>query len=186
MKKVVAGIAFLVISIVAVAPVFSGTNIVTNGGFEKKKTDSLPDGWTTKAYRGTSAEFSFNDAEKHGGAYSYMIKVNAPGGSVLLYPEAKMTAITPGKKYQLSVWVKAKGMGYSPNFIAPAIRLNYKPTRLSPVPTIDLMLEMKGENGWKNLKLTSIAPPDAKEITLDLLLTNGVVWIDDVEITEVN
>ena len=186
MKKVVAGIAFLVIFWMGASPGFCETNIVHNGGFEIKKTDTLPDGWTTKTYRGTSAEFSFNDTEKHGGAHSYMIKLTPPGGSVLFYPEKKLTTITPGKKYQLSVWLKAKGMGYSPNFIAPAIRLNYKPTRLSPVPTIDLMLEMKGQDGWKNLKLTTVAPSDAQEITLDFLMTNGSVWIDDVEITEIN
>jgi hypothetical protein len=186
MKKVIAGAAFLAVFLMAVSCGFCETNIVPNGGFEKKKTDTLPEEWITKVYRGTSAAFAFNDTEKHGGAYSYMVTVNPPGGSLLLFPESPMTAIAPGKKYQVSVWIKAKGMGYSPNFIAPAIRLNYKPTRLSPVPTIDLMLEMKGQDGWKNLKLTTVAPADAKEITLDLLLTNGTVWIDDVEITEVN
>jgi len=186
MKKGIAGIAFLAVFLMAVSCGFCDTNIVPNGGFEKKKTDTLPEGWTTKIYRGTSAAFAFNDTEKHGGACSYMVTVNPPGGSLLLFPESPMTAITPGKKYQVSVWIKAKGMGYSPNFIAPAIRLNYKPTRLSPVPTIDLMLEMKGQDGWKNLKLTTVAPADAKEITLDLLLTNGTVWLDDVEITEIN
>ena len=186
MKKVVAGIAFLAGFLMTVSYGFCETNIVPNGGFETKKTDTLPAGWETKIHRGTSAEFAFSDTDKHGGACSYMIKINPPGGSLLFFPATEMTAITPGKKYQLSVWLKAKGMGYSPNFIAPAIRLNYKPTRLSPVPTIDLMLEMKGENGWKNLKMTTVAPPDAQEITLDFLITNGTVWIDDVEISEVN
>lgn len=186
MKKAVAGIVFLMSCLLATTPAFCEPNIVPNGGFENKKTDTLPTGWTTKAHRGTSAAFAFNTDEKHGGACSYMVTVSPPGGSLLLFPESAMTGITPGKKYQLSVWLKAKDMGYSPNFIAPAIRLNYKPSRLSPVPTIDLMLEMKGETGWKNLKLVTVAPADAQEITLDFLMTNGTVWIDDVEITEIN
>jgi len=186
MKKIVTGIAFLMGFLMMASPGFCATNIVQNGGFETKKTDTLPEGWVTKIYRGTSAEFSFDTVEKHGGKYSYMVKINPPGGSLLLYPEKKMTDVTPGKKYELSVWVKAKGIGYSPNFIAPAIRLNYKPSRTSPMPTIDLMLEMKGEDGWKNLKLKTVAPPDAQEITLDLLLTSGNFWIDDIEITEVD
>jgi len=185
MKKIVAGFIFLTCFLIAVSPAHCETkNKVYNGNFETKKTDSLPDGWITKTYRGTSAEFAFNDAEKISGSYSYMIKVNPPGGSVLLYPETKITNVTPGKKYQLSVWIKAKGLGYSPNFIAPAIRMNYKPKRLSPVPTIDLMLEMKGEKDWKNLILTSIAPPNSKQITVDILHTKGTIWIDDVEIIE--
>jgi len=186
MKKIVAGIIFLAGFLIAVSPgLCQSKNIVTNGGFEEKKTDTQPEGWLTKVYRGTSAEFAFNDAEKHSGSYSYMIQVNPPGGSILLYPEKDITNIKPGKEYRFSVWIKAKGLGYSPNFIAPAIRINYKPKRLSPAPTIDLMLEMKGVTGWKNLTLTTVAPPDAKEITLDLMLTKGTVWIDDVEITEV-
>jgi len=186
MKKIVTGIIFLVGFLMTVSPALCKTkNIVPNGSFETKTTENLPEGWLTKTHRGTSAEFSFNDAEKHSDSYSYLIKINPPGGSVLFYPEKKMTKIKPGKKYQFSVWVRAKGLGYSPNFIAPAIRINYKPKRLSPVPTIDLMLEMKGENEWKNLILTTIAPPTAKQITVDFLLTKGSVWIDDVEITEV-
>jgi hypothetical protein len=186
MKRIVAGIIFLVSFLIAASPALCKTNdIVPNGGFETKTTDNLPEGWITKTYRGTSAEFAFDDAEKHSGSYSYRIQVNPPGGSVLFYPENQLSNIKPGKQYQFSVWVKAKGLGYSPNFIAPAIRVNYKPKRLSPVPTIDLMLEMKGENNWKNLTLTTIAPADAKEITIDFLLTKGTVWIDDLEITEV-
>jgi len=149
MKKIVTGIIFLVSFLMTVSPGFCKTKkIVPNGSFETKKTDNLPDGWLTKTYRGTSAEFAFNDAEKHRDSYSYMIKINPPGGSVLFYPEKKMTNIKPGKKYLLSVWIKAKGLGYSPNFIAPAIRANYKPKRLIPIPTIDLMLEMKGFHGY--------------------------------------
>jgi hypothetical protein len=186
MKKIVAGAIFLIgFSIALSTGLCQAKNLVTNGDFETKTTDTQAEGWLTKTYRGTSAEFAFNDAEKHGGSYSYMIQINPPGGSVLLYPENKITHIKPGKKYQLSVWVKAKGLGYSPNFIAPAIRVNYKPSRLSPVPTIDLMLEMKGENNWKNLTIETVAPADAKEITLDFLLTKGTIWVDDVEITEV-
>jgi len=186
MKRIVTGVIFLVGFLMTVSPVLGATkNLVPNGGFEIKATENLPEGWQTKVYRGTSADFGFNDTEKHGQSYSFMININPPGGSVLFYPDKNIADIKPGKKYQFSVWVKAKGLGYSPNFIAPAIRINYKPTRLSPVPTIDLMLEMKGENEWKNLTLTTVAPPDATEITVDFLLTKGTIWIDDLEITEV-
>ncbi len=160
-------------------------NLLYNGGFEKKKTDNIPEGWEIKQYRGTSAEFGFDNAEKHSGDYSYRIKLNAPGGSFLLYPEHFIGNIKPGKTYQVSVWVKAKNLGYSPNFIAPAIRFNFRPDRLVPVPVVDLMFTMKGETEWKNLVLTGTAPPNADVITLDFLFTNGTVWLDDVVIKEV-
>lgn len=186
MKKIVTGVIFLLGFLMTVSLTLGATkNIVPNGGFEIKTTENLPEGWQTKIYRGTSANFGFNDAEKHGGSYSFMVNIDAPGGSVLFYPEKSITGVKPGKQYQFSVWVRSKGLGYSPNFIAPAIRINYKPSRLSPVPTIDLMMEMKGESEWKHLTLTTTAPPDANEITVDFLLTKGTVWIDDLEIIEV-
>lgn len=186
MKKLVTGVIFLLGFLLTVSPALGQTqNLAPNGGFEIKTTENLPEGWQTKIYRGTTANFGFDDAEKHGDSYAFMVNIDPPGGSVLFYPEKGITNIKPGKKYQFSVWVKAKGLGYSPNFIAPAIRINYKPSRLSPVPTIDLMLEMKNQTDWKNLVLTTVAPLDAKEITVDFLLTKGTIWIDDLEITEV-
>lgn len=189
MKTIVAGISLLVVGLIVAGGALhcEAANLVPNGGFEAQKSNSLPEGWVYKLQdRKSVAKFSFSTDEKHSGKASYMVKFNPPGGSILLYPETKMSGVTPGKTYQLSVWVKAKGLGYSPNFIAPAIRMNYKPKRLLPVPTIDLMLEMKNEAGWKQLKVSSTAPEGANEVTLDFLLTNGIIWIDDVEITQVD
>ena len=169
----------------ASAAISKTDNLVINGGFEKKKTDNIPEGWDIKQYRGTVAEYGFDGAEKHSGDYAFKISLKPPGGSFLLYPEVNIKNIKPGKTYKLSAWIKAKNLGYSPNFIAPAVRFNFRPERISPVPIIDLMYVMKGETGWKNLTLTATAPPNADEITLDFLLTNGTIWIDDVEITEV-
>ena len=189
MKKIAAGIIFLAGFLIAVSPGFcKAKNLVYNGGFEQKKTEKLPSGWLVKTYRGTSAEAAFDDFEKHSGTYSYRIKVKPPGGSVLLYIDKKIGNIKPGKNYQLSLWVKSKNIGFSPNFIAPAIRYNFGPgsARIQPFPTIDLMSEMKGVDGWKQLTLTNTAPPGAKVITLDLMITKGTIWIDDVEIIEVS
>jgi hypothetical protein len=161
-------------------------NLVYNGGFDLKKTDTLPSGWNIRVLRDTSAECRFDEVEKHSGRYAYMIDIKPPGGNVTLNAEASIDNVTPGKTYRLSVWVKAKNLGYSPNFQAPAIRFNFRPERVTPVPTIDLMSEMKGVNDWKNLTFTAIAPPNGRSITLALLFTNGTVWIDDLAITEVD
>ena len=189
MKKIAACFIFLAGFMIAVSPgLCKSKNFVYNGGFEHKKTEKLPSGWLVKTYRGTSAESSFDDIEKHSGTYSYKIKVKPPGGSVLLYLDKKIGNINPGKNYRLSLWVKSKNIGFSPNFIAPAIRYNFGPgrARIQPFPVIDLMSEMKGVVGWKQLTLTNIAPPGAKVITLDLMITKGTVWVDDVEITELS
>ncbi len=187
MKKITVCFIFLAAFMLSVSPGFcKSKNLVYNGGFEHKKTEALPSGWLVKTYRGTSAESSFDDVEKHSGTYSYKIKINPPGGSVLLYLDKNIGKIKQGKSYQLTLWLKAQNIGYSPNFIAPSVRYNFKPKKIHPYPTIDLMSEMKGKNGWVQLTMTNTAPLGAKEITLDLMLTKGTIWIDDVEITEVS
>jgi carbohydrate binding protein with CBM4/9 domain len=187
MKKIAAGIIFLAGFMIAVSPgLCKSKNLVYNGGFELKKTEELPSGWLTKIYRGTSAESSFDDVEKHSGTYSYKIKLKPPGGSALLYLDKNIGNIKPGKSYQLTLWIKTQNIGYSPNFIAPAVRYNFAPKKVHPYPTIDLMAEMKGKNGWVQLTMTNTAPPGAKEITLDFMITKGTIWVDDVEITEVS
>jgi len=189
MKKIAACFIFLAGFMIAVSPgLCKSKNLVYNGGLEHKKTEELPSGWLTKIYRGTSAEFSFDDVEKHSGTYSYKIKIKPPGGCVLLYLDKNIDNITPGKSYQLTLWLKTQNIGYSPNFIAPAIRYNFGPgrARIQPFPVIDLMSEMKGVGGWKQLTMINKAPLGSKVITLDFMITKGTVWIDDVEIIEVS
>jgi len=167
-------------------PAFSENyRLIYEEGFENKTSDNIPQGWLTKINRGTATDMSFDETEKHNGRYSYKVTIKPPGGSVMLYKESNIKGIKSGKKYEVSVWVKAKDLGYSPNFIAPAFRYNYAPERISPVPTLDLMYLLKGENGWKNLTYSTTAPASAQEITLDFLFTKGAVWIDDVQIFEV-
>jgi hypothetical protein len=186
MKKKYIGIIGIIAFIFIAFPAF-GENyrLVFEEGFENKASGNLPDGWLTKINRGTSAEFNYDSTEKHSGRNSYKITVRPPGGSIMLYKENNVSGIKPGKKYEVSVWVKAKDLGYSPNFIAPAFRYNYSPDRISPVPTLDLMYLLKGETSWKNLTYTTTAPASAQEITLDFLLTKGAIWIDDIQIFEV-
>jgi hypothetical protein len=178
---------FIIITsfIIAFPAIGENYRLIYEEGFETKASGNLPNGWQTKINRGTNAEFNFDDAEKHGGNGSYKIAVKPPGGSITLFKESNVKNIKPGKKYELSVWVKAKDLGYSPNFIAPAFRYNYSPDRISPVPTLDLMYLLKGEAGWKNLTYATTAPASAQEITLDVVLTKGTLWIDDIQIFEV-
>ncbi len=186
MKKNMIGMMMIIVCLILASPA-SGENfrLIYEEGFEAKASGNLPDGWQTKINRGTTAEFNFDETEKHNGKSAYKISVKPPGGSVTLYREASIKNIKPGKKYEVSVWVKAKDLGYSPNFIAPAFRYNYFPDRISPAPTLDLMYMLKGESGWKNLTYSTTAPSSAQEITLDVILTKGTLWIDDIQIFEV-
>lgn len=186
MKKTFFGIIFAVAYFLIVYPAFcENYRLVYEEGFENKQPDNLPDSWKTKINRGTSAEFYFDNAEKHNGKYSYKITVKPPGGSIMLYKETNLKGIKPGKKYEVSIWVKAIDLGYSPNFIAPAFRYNYSPERISPAPTLDLMYLLKGERDWKNLTYVTTAPPNGQEMTIDFLMTKGTIWIDDLQIFEV-
>ena len=135
MKKIATCIMFLAGFMIAVSPGFCATkNLVYNGGFENKQTEEIPSGWMVKTYRGTAAEATFDDTVKHSGNYSFKVKVKPPGGSVLLYLDKKIEDVTPGKSYKLSLWIKSNNLGYSPNFIAPAVRYNFCLLYTSPSP----------------------------------------------------
>jgi hypothetical protein len=186
MRKNIFTIIIITACLFMVYPAFSENyRLIYEEGFESKSPGNLPSGWQTKSNRGTVAEFNFDDTEKHNGKGSFKITVKPPGGSITLFKEANVKGIKPGKKYEISVWIKAKDLGYSPNFIAPAFRYNYSPEKIIPVPTLDLMYLLKGETGWKNLTYATTAPANAQEITLDLVLTKGTVWIDDIQVFEV-
>ncbi len=161
-------------------------NLISNGGFEKKGAVSIAEGWTTKSYRGTEVEFILDEKVHHNGALSFKARFDEKGGNALLFPSEDITGITSNQTYKISLWVKAEDLGYSPNFIAPAVRFNFKPTRIRPFPTIDLMSEMKGTKEWKQLSTTTTAPPDAEAIILQIILTKGTIWIDDISITLVS
>jgi len=160
-------------------------NIVPNPGFEQKGDDTLAAGWQTKAYRGTEVEFTLDEKVHHSGNLAFKARFAEKGGSAMLFPKDKIDQVTPGQTYKISLWIKAQDLGYSPNFIAPALRFNFRPTRITPMPTIDLMSEMKGILEWKELSLVSKAPADAEEVSLQIMLTKGTIWIDDVTITPV-
>ena len=185
MKKSIILLFALVFILFLQSTAFSqAENLVKNGGFEKKGAETLAEGWQTKTYRGTEVEFSLDENVHHSGNLSFRASFAGDGGSAMLYPTAPIGNVTPGKTYKINLWVKAQDLGYSPNFIAPAVRFNFRPSRVRPVPTIDLMNAMKGASEWKELTLTSTAPADAEEITLQIMLTKGTIWIDAISITQ--
>lgn len=160
-------------------------NLAPNPGFEQRGDDTLAAGWQTKVYRGTNVEFTLDEKTRHNGDLAFKVQFIGKGGSAMLFPKEKIDRVTPGRTYKISLWMKAQDLGYSPNFLAPAVRFNFRPTRIQPVPTIDLMAEMKGATEWKELSLTSKAPADVEEIILQILLTKGTIWIDDVSIAPI-
>ncbi|MBS3757140.1 MAG: carbohydrate binding domain-containing protein [Desulfobacterales bacterium] len=161
-------------------------DLVPNGGFEKKGADTIAEGWKTKVYRGTEVEFALDEQVSHSGNFSFRASFNEKGGSALLYPANDIGNVAPGQTYEISLWIKAQNLGYSPNFIAPAVRFNFQPTRVHPHPAIDLMSEMRGIKEWKRLTTTATAPPDAETSRVQVMLTKGTIWIDDISITPVD
>jgi hypothetical protein len=185
MKSVSGLICWFVICMFTASPGFcEAYQLIYEEGFEKRTIDNIPEDWEFKIDPKTKPQYGFDDAEKRSGSYSYKIDIPAPGGRATFSKINTVKKIRPGQRYEVSLWLKAKDLGYSPNFIAPAFRFNTHP-RLRPVPTMDLIFLMKGETGWKNLTLTITAPPDASEMNLDFVLTRGTVWIDDLQIFEV-
>lgn len=185
MKTVAGLICWFVICLIAASPGFGQSySLVYEEGFEKKTADNIVNGWTFTIDAKTKTEYGFDNTEKRNGSHSYKINMSAPGGRSQFNKIDAIKNIRPGKKYEVSLWIKAKDLQVSPNFIAPAFRFNTRP-RISPYPTMDLIHLLKGETDWKNLTLTITAPPGAEGMDLGFIFTRGTVWIDDLQIFEV-
>ncbi|MGM0453842.1 MAG: carbohydrate binding domain-containing protein [Thermodesulfobacteriota bacterium] len=171
--------------LILVAPGLSfGDNLIRNGGFEKAASDGTPKGWQINIERNADADIALDDAEKHGGKHACKVNIAPPGGRVTLSPD-KNTIKTPepGRTYKLSFWIKSQNLDYNQFFVAPAVSVNFRPSRVRPAPTVDLMANMQGAEGWEELSMTVKAPEDARELRLNIVLTKGTVWLDDFSVT---
>jgi len=161
-------------------------NLVYNGGFEKPSADSIADGWRTKAFRKTTVDIALDREIKHSGSASCRFQFQGKGGRAMLFPEKDITPVTSGQTYEVSLWVKAKNIGLSPNYIVPSLQFNFSPKRISPYPVIDLMAEIQNEGEWEQLALTGTAPPGSEKLSFKIILTKGTIWIDDISIKTVS
>ncbi len=161
-----------------------GENLIRNGGFEQAASDGSPTGWQINKDRGNKVDMSLQDTEKHSGKYAYKISIAPPGGRVTLSPtKDAIKAPEPGRPYKLSFWIKSRNLDYNQFFAAPAARVNFRPSRVKPAPTIDLMANMEDGQRWQELTMTVKAPDDAQQLHLSVILTKGTVWLDDFSVT---
>ncbi len=185
-KKILMALAVYICTICYVSPANS-KNLVSNGGFEEIAGPTEPKGWSVVVTSGTKADLSFDATEKHNGRYSYRISVSPPGGRVILSlkKEAKGRVI-PGKTYEISAWIKQKGLDYNQFFVAPAIQFNFKPKRLTPAPIMDLKAMIKDTKDWVKVSELATAPAQSDTFLLNIIITKGTVWIDDVSVKPVD
>ncbi|MFW6271796.1 MAG: hypothetical protein ACOC1Q_01995 [Desulfosalsimonas sp.] len=159
-------------------------NLVENGGFEQKSTNNLPAGWKVNISRGAEAEVVLDENEKRSGNKALKISVAPPGGSVIVYMDEDISgAVTPGIGHEVTVWVKTENIDYNRFSQAPAIRINYRPQRVRPGGVIDLIAKTKGVSEWMELK-TDVPPAlvNSRQIHIDIIMTHGTLWVDDIEV----
>lgn len=162
-----------------------GVNLVENGNFEQVREDTSPVGWTWVLARNTQAEFAFDEAERIDGSRSLKITVKDNTGQVNLMPEAMPTP-QPGAVYELSVWIRTQDLTYNRFMVTPAIRFNFRPSRVRPTPLFNLIDDVGATTDWKQLTMQITAPNDAREFILDMILTQGTVWIDGVSLRRID
>ncbi len=187
MKRPLITLVLAGILVAAIQSTAFGINLVENGDFEQVRADSSPAGWAWALARNTQAEFAFDDEERIQGSHSLKITVKDDTGQVNLMPEATaMGTPQPGASYELSVWVKTQDLRYNRFMVTPAIRFNFRPTRVRPTPLFNLMDDVGTTTDWKQLTMQITAPNDAREFILDMIITQGTVWIDGVSLTRVD
>ena len=162
-------------------------NLIENGGFEVKASETRPEGWKLNVSRNAQAEAAFDATEKHSGDYSYRISVEPPGGRAVLYiDEAATGTVIPGNVYEATFWIKAENLDYNRFHEAPAFRINYAPQRARPGGVIDLMAKLEGGSGWTQMTIQAPeAPVKSNRIHVDVIVTQGTLWLDDIRVRQV-
>ncbi len=187
MRKSLIAILLTGLFITAAHGICFGQNLIKNGGFEDINPDMTPVGWTISTSRNTEIDLSFDAADKISGNRSLKISVLNPAGHATLLPEkTAIGAPVPGKRYELTLWLKAENLKMSRLMVTPAVRLDFRPTRVRPIAIIDLTRDFESDAGWQQLSLEVTAPNDAKEFVFDILITPGTIWIDDISLTRID
>jgi hypothetical protein len=183
MRFGVALVSAIAASLLFVSSGFCETgNLLHNGGFEKESAGSVAAGWSTKVFRNTNVEMALDRETRHDGAASFRASFDEEGGRAMLYPNDDISGVIPGRDYTVSLWVKARNLDYAANFVAPALQFNFSPNKITPYPVIDFMEKMKGEDDWRQLSLTCTAPEGTKAAEINIILTAGTIWLDDISV----
>ncbi len=176
-------LALLAIALGPLTGIASGANLIYNGGFEGPAENGQPRYWQISTSRGTEAEAGLDSSEKHSGEQSLKISITPPGGRVIVYlDKAGASAITPGVAYEASCWIKTRNLDYNPYHEAPSFRFNFRPQRIRAGTVADLLNRLESTSDWTRLSIQAAAPEGSNQIHLDFVLTNGTVWIDDIEV----
>ena len=166
-----------------------GTNLLMNGGFEEVTDKGLPKGWLqinrTSLTKGTGA---ISMEEFHSGKRSFHIsKPSLEGNSFMLAHGGwrSPAKVIPGRKYQVSGWIKATGKGQQciqMTFVGEDWRSLAKETSRSYV-----FATGSGIHDWMKVSNVLVAPPGAHYVgvTLHLYQAEGDAWFDDIEIIEI-
>lgn len=164
-----------------------GESLLRNGDFGAFNQDGMPQGWHFTIARNTNIDFSPDTSEKITGRQSFRIVLLDSGGQATLSPEpGAVRAPIPGKTYELRLWIMAENLDFNRFRITPIVRLNFHPSRARPHPMINLLDELGNASPWQELRLLAKAPDDAEQFLLDIVLTNGTVWIDNVSLRQID
>ncbi len=187
MKKHLIAIALIGFFIATAQGVCLGANLLQNGDFESINPDMTPAGWVLSPARNTEVNVTFDAGDKMAGSRSLKINVQNPPGRINLLPEkGAIGAPEPGKTYELALWIKAENLEGSALMVVPSIRLNFRPTRVQPMPMVDLLRDFKTNAGWQEISMKATAPDGAREFLLDIMLTQGTVWLDDITLKKID
>ena len=162
-----------------------------NGGFEKESENNyLPEGWYSNVLPGSNKKIKISLDENifHSGDKSICFDLtNVDKNGKFLYKFVKrLSGIKPSETYDLSAWVKTKGI-----YKSPFVTIECYNDKIIVGRATTKKLNLKNDSqDWKKIGIKFKIPADTKKI---LLLINvpseenagGKVWIDDVDIQKV-
>lgn len=163
-----------------------GENLIPNSSFEEVDAKNQPVGWSAIGITAkTVGSGEVTDKEAHTGKRSLYISKPALAGDGYKYiyggwvPSIKAK---PGRKYELSGWIKATGTGQQ------CMQMGFVNDKGQYTKEhIYVMPAGSGAHDWKRASAVATAPPESCKmfVQVHLYKAQGEVYYDDVEIREI-
>ena len=167
----------------------TGPNLVVNGGFETGIPGELPVGWEWQI-RPNDSRAALDSTVQHGGKQSLRIEghgttTDSGGQKLTVNFVSREMALTPGKSYRLSAWVRAESatecavmpQAYDgSHFWAKGTTIIAGPAWTQVESSF--RLPEQGDSDWF---------PNIGKVKIRVDIThggNGVIWLDDVSLQE--
>jgi hypothetical protein len=131
-------------------------------------------------YTAGAASFTWASDQSHSPSHALKVVSTQPAGTLTRWmSRVAEIAVTPGRTYAVSAWLRTSGAGTNAGRLAATFYTG------SYLPSATSAQTLSGTTGWTLVTLTVTAPAGATNLRVEFRLYGpGTLWADDVSVTE--